>query len=183
MSAEWGAADTLEAPMALAMEVAAQLDLLALLPADVSQPGWYCPLSLAPPPGLPLPPQHQPNPPPRDPNAMEIDATTTRPGNHPPTILDISFTLCQSKNLCFWCLKPVSPPNHTVSLNCWNNNTPTNPRKRRSSGKQRQIASYSENSVLILFITDAQILNFNSSELSKKLVKWGVMSMTSLTPM
>ncbi|PLW40620.1 hypothetical protein PCANC_13025 [Puccinia coronata f. sp. avenae] len=120
MSAEWRAADTLEARMALATEAAAQLDLLALLPQDVSQPGRHRPLSSAPPPGLPLPPQYQANPTPRDPNAMEIDATTFRPGNRPPTILDISRSLCRSKNLCFCCLKPVVPPNHTGSLNCLN---------------------------------------------------------------
>jgi hypothetical protein len=41
MSAEWQAADTLEARMALATEAAAQLDLVALLPPDALQPGRH----------------------------------------------------------------------------------------------------------------------------------------------
>ncbi|PLW19716.1 hypothetical protein PCANC_01977 [Puccinia coronata f. sp. avenae] len=103
MSKEWRAADTLEACMELAMEAAAQLNLLALLPSDSSQTVRHQPLSLAPPPGLLLPSHHQPSAPVHDPNAMEIDATTTQPGNQPPTIFDISLSICCSKNLCFQC--------------------------------------------------------------------------------
>ncbi|PLW15292.1 hypothetical protein PCASD_17031 [Puccinia coronata f. sp. avenae] len=120
MSKEWRAADTLEARMELAMEAAAQLDLLALLPLESSQTGRHQPLSLAPPPGLFLPPHHQSLIPVHDPNAMEIDATTTCPSNCPPTVFNISWSICCSKNLCFQCLKPLVPVTHTCSLNCLN---------------------------------------------------------------
>jgi hypothetical protein len=76
MSKEWRGAKTLEERMELATEAAAQLDLLSLLPSEVSQPR-HQPLSSAPPPGLSLPTHHQTTPA-RDPNAMDVDAVIAR---------------------------------------------------------------------------------------------------------
>lgn len=35
-------------------------------------------------------------------------------------LLDVSWTLCRSRNLCFCCLSPIVPGMHTGSLNCPN---------------------------------------------------------------
>ncbi|PLW35097.1 hypothetical protein PCASD_13001 [Puccinia coronata f. sp. avenae] len=51
---------------------------------------------------------------------MEIDALGLQNVSAPPSIMDVSRTLCRSHKLCFCCLKPIVPGLHLGSINCLN---------------------------------------------------------------
>lgn len=49
---------------------------------------------------------------------MEVNAARVQSASR--SLLDLSRTVCRSRNLCFRCLSPIFPSTHTGSLNCPN---------------------------------------------------------------
>ncbi|PLW39727.1 hypothetical protein PCASD_09627 [Puccinia coronata f. sp. avenae] len=110
----------------MASDTAAQLNVLAQLPPETTQPTTSHPLLS----------HHHNAPAPHlwpiwDPDAMEIDAAWVLPVNTDlRLLLDASRVLCRVRQLCFCCLSPIVPGSHTGSLTCLN--APVSPEQRKA---------------------------------------------------
>ncbi|PLW44186.1 hypothetical protein PCANC_13436 [Puccinia coronata f. sp. avenae] len=123
---QWMDCKSLDKRMAMALDAAAQLDVLAQLPPESTQSLVYHPLLLHR--HIPQAPAQKPA---CNPDAMEIDTAQVFPADaQRQSLLDASRALCRAQQLCFHCLSPLVAGSHTGSLNC--PNAPISPEERKA---------------------------------------------------
>ncbi|KNZ63264.1 hypothetical protein VP01_1166g2 [Puccinia sorghi] len=135
ISVEYMQTKSLAEKMRFALLAAQQLDQLALHQSDYSVPGRNQGSA---------PIYHHPNFQPRDPNAMDIDAFST----HNKPIFDQIRAICRERRLCFRCLQPLTPPDHTGSVNCPNPRMTTEQRNFGSSCILPRVRRFKSDSTL-----------------------------------